>query len=159
MAKGAKNVVLAVTGLAERIADEQDCFLWDVEYVKEGAMRVLRITIDKEEGVTIDDCEKFHRAIDPALDELDPIEESYRLEVSSPGLERELRTDAHIAACEGWVVEVRLYAPDESGSKSYIGELVGVSDEDGRLYVKLPGGEQKSFDRTTVAKLCTHYDF
>ena len=158
-AKVAKNVVAAVTEMARRIADEQNCILWDVEYVKEGAERVLRFTIDKEEGVNIDDCERFHRAVDPALDELDPIDEPYRLEVSSPGLERELRTDAHIAACRGWDVEVRLYAPDADGNKSYLGTLTGLSPEDGRLHVCLADGSDKSFDRAAVAKLTTRCEF
>ena len=148
-----------VWAFAEPVVQAHGCSLWDVEYVKEGAERVLRFTIDKEEGVNIDDCERFHRAVDPALDELDPIDEPYRLEVSSPGLERELRTDAHIAACRGWDVEVRLYAPDADGNKSYLGTLTGLSPEDGRLHVCLADGSDKSFDRTAVAKLTTRCEF
>ena len=111
MARNGKSIVETVWELAEPIAESLGCWLWDVEYVKEGARRVLRITIDSEEGITIEDCEKLHRAIDPVLDEADPIEEAYYLEVSSPGVERDLRTPAHVEACEGWNVEVKLYAP------------------------------------------------
>ena len=103
-----KGVASTVKALAETIGDELGYFIWDVEYVKEGARRILRITIDNEEGITIEDCEKFHRAIDPVLDEADPIVEAYYLEVSSPGIERELKNEMHIAACEGWQVEVKL---------------------------------------------------
>ena len=119
----AKNPSVAerVAELAEPLVEEFGYFLWDVEFVKEGGRRVLRITIDSEEGITIDDCEKVHRAIDPVLDEADPIEEAYYLEVSSPGIERELRTDMHIEACEGWDAEVRLYAPID-GAKSFRGK-------------------------------------
>ena len=100
------GVVATVKRLAEPIAEGLGYELWDVEYVKEGADYYLRITIDSSEGITIEDCEKMHRAIDPVLDEADPIESAYYLEVSSPGSERELRTDAHILACIGEDVEV-----------------------------------------------------
>jgi ribosome maturation factor RimP len=107
--------------LAEPVAESLGYFIWDVEYVKEGARQILRITIDTEadEGITIEDCEKMHRAIDPVLDEADPIESAYYLEVSSPGIERELKYDFHFLACEDWDVEVKLYAPDEKGRKKF----------------------------------------
>ena len=84
MAKNTKGIADKVRELAEPLADELGIWVWDVEFVKEGARRVLRITVDSEEGITIDDCEKLHRAIDPVLDEADLIEEQYYLEVSSP---------------------------------------------------------------------------
>ena len=120
MKKSNGGIVGAVKKIAEPLAEELGYFLWDVEYVKEGAEMYLRITIDNEEGITIEDCEKMHRAIDPLLDEADPIEDAYHLEISSPGIERDLKTDMQINACEGWDVEVRLYAPID-GAKSYIG--------------------------------------
>ena len=115
------NVAAVVRQLAEPLAERLGYDLWDVEFVKEGADYCLRITIDSPQGITIDDCERMHLAIDPVLDEADPIEGSYRLEVSSPGVERGLKTPRHMAACEGWTVEVRLYAPAD-GSKCHIGE-------------------------------------
>ena len=139
MAKGAKNIAGAVTELlTPTIVDEMGYILWDVEYVKEGSEYYLRITIDSEEGIYIEDCERVHRAIDPILDEADPIENSYRLEVSSPGIERELRTEEHILACEGWEVEARLYAQIE-GAKVHRGIIVGY--EDGILTLETPTGE------------------
>ena len=132
--------------------------LWDVTYSKVGADYHLEITIDSERGINIEDCEKVHRAIDPILDELDPIETFYYLDVSSPGIERELKNDAHIAACTGWDVEVRLYAPLD-GAKSYTGTLVGL-DGDGNIAVACaPGGEVRTFARASVAALRTTYDF
>ena len=98
----------------------------------------------------------MHRAIDPLLDEADPIEEAYHLEVSSPGIERELKNDMQINACEGWSVEVRLYAPID-GAKSYLGDLKGL-DEDGNVVIETEQGERK-FARAAVASLKTHYDF
>ena len=93
-----KNVVTTVRELVAPVADSMGYTLWDVEFVREGARRVLRITLDKPEGINIDDCEAFHRTIDPMLDEADPIDQSYYLEVSSPGIERELKYDFHFDA-------------------------------------------------------------
>lgn len=154
----AKNTSVAeiVRELAEPVAESIGCWLWDVEYVKEGARRVLRITIDSEEGVNIDDCERMHRAMDPILDEADPIEEQYYLEVSSPGIERELRTEEHVMACEGWDVEVRLYAP-KNGTKLFRGVLL-ESDENGLIRVESEG-EVLSFRRAEIAKLRTYFEF
>ena len=156
MKKSNGGIVGAVKRIAEPLAEELGYFLWDVEYVKEGAEMYLRITIDSEEGITIEDCEKMHRAIDPLLDEADPIEDAYHLEVSSPGIERDLKTDMQINACEGWDVEVRLYAPID-GAKSYIGVLQEL-DEEGNIVIETENGVRK-FARTAVASLKTHYNF
>lgn len=154
----AKNTSVAeiVRALAEPVAEEIGCWVWDVEFVKEGARRILRITIDSEEGITIDDCEKMHRAIDPILDEADPIEEQYYLEVSSPGVEKELRTEEHIMACEGWDVEVRLYAP-LNGSKTFRGVLLTLGDA-GEIRIDANGTEM-IFPRASVAKIRTYFEF
>ena len=91
MAKKEKgNTVAAVWQIAQPIAESLGLELWDVRFVKEGADWFLRIFIDKEDGVSIDDCEAMSRAIDKPLDDADPISQSYCLEVSSPGVEREL---------------------------------------------------------------------
>lgn len=137
------------------VANEFGYLLWDVEYVKEGTKMILRVTIDKEDGIGIEDCEKMHRAIDPILDQADPIEGAYYLEVSSPGVERDLRTQEHILACLGNRVEVRLYAPID-GSKSLSGILAAYEDgeislETGKGLLKLP--------RTAVSKMKTVFDF
>ena len=153
---GNKNVASTVREIISPVADELGYYLWDVEFVKEGADKHLRITIDNEEGITIEDCEKFHRAIDAPLDEADPIAEAYILEVSSPGIERELKYPEHIEACEGWDVEVKLYAPKD-GTKAFRGVLMGY-DEDGSIAVEI-GGEKISFKPDEVAKIATYYDF
>ena len=154
----AKNTSIAETvrALAEPVAEGLGCWLWDVEYVKEGARRILRITIDSEEGVDINHCEQMHRAMDPILDEVDPIEEAYYLEVSSPGIERELKTEEHIMACEGWDVEVRLYAP-LNGSKMFRGVLL-ESGENGEIRIDAAGTVME-FQKNTVAKLQTYFEF
>ena len=153
--KGA-SVAEVVTALAQPLADELGYVLWDVEYVREGADYYLRITIDSEAGITIDDCERFSRAIDPVLDEADPITDSYHLEVSSPGIERELKTPEHIAACLGETVEARLFAP-LNGTRVHRGTLLGL-DESGAVVIAV--GEQKlAIPRASVSRLTTVYEF
>lgn len=102
--------------------------IWDITYSKIGADYHLEITIDNDTGIFIEDCEKVHRAIDPILDECDPIENFYYLEVSSPGIERELRTDAHIMASIGKRVLCKLFT-QINGQKSYEGEIVSYENE------------------------------
>ena len=153
--KGA-SVADTVTALAQPLADELGYELWDVEYVREGADYYLRITIDSEAGITIDDCERFSRAIDPILDEEDPVPDSYHLEVSSPGIERELKTPAHIAACTGETVEARLFAPLE-GSRVHRGTLLGL-DESGAVVIDT-GARQLAIPRASVSRLTTVYEF
>ncbi len=156
--KDTKNVASVVRGIISPLADEMGYYLWDVEFVKEGADKYLRITIDNEDGITIDDCERFHRGIDPLLDESDPISEAYILEVSSPGIERELKCDEHINACLGWDVEVRLYAPHkDSGAKQFRGILSGL-DGEGRVLVMV-GENEMAFEKSAIAKLSTVFDF
>ena len=156
MAKLTGGVAQRVWEIAEPLADEIGIWIWDVEFVKEGARRVLRITVDSEEGIGIEDCEKLHRAIDPLLDEADLIEEQYYLEVSSPGIERELKNDIHIEACEGWDVEVKLYAPVD-GLKVFRGVLL-ASDENRNIRIDA-NGKELCFERSSVAKISTYFEF
>ena len=150
----AETVAALLTPTVERLGYA----LWDVEYAKEGADWHLTVTIDHPDGITIDDCERVHRAIDPVLDEADPIEEAYYLEVSSPGLERELRTDEHIRACEGWEVEVRLFAPID-GSKVFVGFLGALDEEKDGIVLEISEGKEIRFPRSAVAKITTVFHF
>lgn len=111
------NTVAAVTAIAEPIAEQLGLRLWDVRFVKEGANWYLRIFIDKDGGVGIDDCVEMSHALDKPLDEADPIEQSYCLEVSSPGIDRELTRPAHFDAYIGAPVVVRLIRPLETGER------------------------------------------
>lgn len=97
--------------------------LYDVEYAKEGKNYFLRIFIDKENGIDLNDCEKVNDSISELLDEADYIKEQYFLEVSSPGIERTLRKDKHFAQNIGNETEVKLFKKDENGNKEYIGTL------------------------------------
>ena len=118
-----KNTAAVVWDIAKPIADSLGLILWDVKFLKEGTKWYLRITIDKEGGVTIDDCVNMHHAIDGPLDEADPIEQSYNLQVQTPGLERELTRDFHFEAYMGKRVWVRLIKAYE-GVRDFKGELI-----------------------------------
>ena len=131
-----KSIRETVREAIEPTVTELGYVIWDVTYTKIGADYHLEITIDSDEGIGIDDCEKVHRAIDPILDECDPIEDFYYLEVSSPGIERELRTPEHFAAMIGERVEVKLFAPKD-GAKSFVGELSGYEDYKKRVKYRL----------------------
>ena len=127
--------------------------IWDVSYQKIGADYHLEITIDSDDGIGIEDCEKVHRAIDPILDECDPIESFYYLEVSSPGIERELKCDEHITLSIGEVVEAKLFTAKD-GKKSVTGEL--ISFEDGCVTIA-EGDSHVSLKKSEIAKLTTVY--
>jgi ribosome maturation factor RimP len=137
-----RSVSETVRAAIEPTVSELGYSIWDITFGKVGADYHLEITIDKADGIDINDCEKVHRAIDPIRDEVDPIEGFYYLDVSSPGLERELRTPEHIAACIGMSVEAKLFAAYE-GRKSVLGTLISgdgesvtIKDEAGEI--KLP---------------------
>jgi ribosome maturation factor RimP len=151
-----KNIAGRVAELIAPAAKEAGLVLWDVEFVREGARQVLRVTIDSPDGIGIDDCERFHRMIDPLLDSADPIESSYYLEISSPGIERELKTEAHFEACTGCEVEIKLYVPDKTGKKTHRGKLAGLVD--GRILLDTPTGRLE-VDRVAAARVRTVFDF
>ena len=127
--------------------------IWDITYSKIGADYHLEITIDSDEGIGIEDCERVHRAIDPILDECDPIEGFYYLEVSSPGVERELKTEEHILLSVGERVEAKFFTARD-GRKSVVGTLRGI--EGGEIKIELPEGEI-SVPKSEIAKLVTLY--
>ena len=125
--------------------------IWDITYSKVGADYHLEITIDSPNGINIEDCENVHRAIDPILDEVDPIEGFYYLDVSSPGIERELRTDEHITLSIGQRVEAKLFA-QKDGRKSVVGTL--TSYEDGVVTVT-EGEAPIALQKSEIARLTT----
>ena len=138
-----------VAQLAQPLAEAAGCSLWDVEYVKEAGTWYLRIYIDKETGVSIDDCEAVSRALDPVLDEADPIPTSYIFEVSSAGVERELKRPRDFEKFLGSQVEVRHYQPVE-GAKAHTGTLRGYAD--GAVTIEINGVE-KTYQKAQVAQV------
>lgn len=149
------KVTDVVAQLARPIAEEQGCTLWDVEYVREAGVWYLRLYIDKEGGVSINDCEAVSRPVSDALDELDPIEGSYTFEVSSAGADRALKRPEHFAACLGSEVEVRLYRP-QNGKKDWVGVLEGYTEEG--LTIAAPTARM-TFEKKDVAQVRLYVRF
>ena len=127
-----------VAALALPVVEEAGCTLWDVEYVKEAGAWFLRVYIDKEGGVSIDDCEAVSRPLSDLLDEADPIEGSYTFEVSSAGADRALKKPEHFEKFRGEEVEVKLYRPRE-GRKEFVGRLQNY--QDGAVTLEINGDE------------------
>lgn len=131
------STVAKVWEIAEPIANELGMEIWDIRFEKEGADWFLRIFIDKDGGVSIDDCVDMSHAIDKPLDDADPIEQSYCLEVCSPGLERDLKRDEHFEKCMGEPVMVKLIRP-LNGVREYKGIL--SSYENGTFELRMEDG-------------------
>ena len=139
----------AVAPLVEPITAQNNLMLWDIRFLKEGATWILRVVIDREEEpVSINDCVAVSRKLSPVLDEADPIPQSYCLEVTSPGADRELTREEHYAYYEGYPVTLRLYRPDDNGQKELVGLLIGW--EDG-FTIETEEGETLTLDKKAVA--------
>ena len=141
--------------LAGPIAAGNGCTLWDVEYVKEAGAWYLRVYIDKAGGVSIDDCEAVARPLSDALDEADPIEGSYTLEVSSAGADRALKKPEHFRQFLGEQVDVKLYRPRD-GRKEFTGALKRYDDGDVTLDVN---GAEEQFTKKEIALVRLHIEF
>ena len=144
-----------VTQFAQPIVEAAGCRLWDVEYVREGSERFLRLYIDKDGGVDIDDCERVHRAVDPILDEQDPISESYHFEVCSAGLERALKRPSDFQQFMDSPILIKLYRP-RNGLKEIPAILRGY--EDGRITAEA-GKETLTFEKSEVALVRLRVEF
>ena len=149
------KVTELVASFAEPIVEEHGCSLWDVEYVREGSERFLRLYIEKEGGVDIADCEAISRAVDPILDEKDPIAESYHFEVCSAGLERALKRPSDFERFLGSNITVKLYRP-RNGLKEIPCFLTGY--EDGKITVTA-GKETITFEKSEVALVRLRVEF
>ena len=132
---------------AEPVVQEKGCSLWDVEYVREAGEWFLRLYIDKEGGISIEDCEAVSRPMSDLLDEADPIEGSYVFEVSSAGADRVLKTPEHFEQFMDTEVEVKLYRPRE-GRKEFVGLL--KSYEDGNVSIDV-NGQNADFTKQEIA--------
>ena len=143
------RIAQKVYDLALPVAQEQGLDIWDVEYLKEAGQWFLRVYIDKEEGVGIADCEAFSRALDPILDEADPIEGSYVFEVSSAGAERELKRPSDFERFLGSNVEVKLYKGLD-GRKLFTGSLKAY--DEGAVTIEA-AGKELSFAKEQVAQV------
>ncbi len=125
---GKRNIAATVKALIAPVVEQMVFLLWDVSYMKEGASWNLVVTIDSPDGITITDCEHVTHAINPILDKADPIPDSYYLEVSSPGLERVLKSDEQFAAMVGSNVEVSLFVPaGEDMPPAIVGQKIFIA--------------------------------
>jgi len=143
-----------VYDLALPVVENAGLSLWDVEYVLEAGQRYLRLYLDSEDGVDLDDCERVSRAMDPILDEADPVPDSYIFEVGSAGCERQLKRPSDFEQFIGSRVEVKLYSAVD-GSKQWIGTLVSYEDGD----VTVDAGGEHRFTKKQIASVRLHVDF
>ena len=149
------KVTELVEKLAKPVVEENGCSLWDVEYVREGSEYFLRLSLDKETGVDINDCERISRAMDPILDEKDPIPTSYHFEVCSAGLERALKRPSDFERFMGSAITVKLYRP-RNGLKDI--PCVLTAYEDGKITVTA-GKETITFEKSEVALVRLRVEF
>ena len=129
--------------------------LYDVEYVKEGKNYFLRIYIDKESGIDLNDCEKVSNEINEILDKADYIKEQYYLEVSSPGIERKLRKDKHLEQNISKNVEIKLFKKDNNGKKEYTGKLKAFNQEE----IIIETDKEIAIERKNIAQIKTIYEW
>ena len=129
--------------------------LYDVEYVREGPEYYLRIYIDKESGIDLNDCEKVSNEINEILDKADYIKEQYYLEVSSPGIERKLRKDKHLEQNISKNVEIKLFKKDNNGKKEYTGKLKAFNQEE----IIIETDKEIAIERKNIAQIKTIYEW
>lgn len=129
--------------------------LYDVEYVKEEPEYYLRIYIDKESGIDLNDCEKVSNEINEILDKADYIKEQYYLEVSSPGIERKLRKDKHLEQNISKNVEIKLFKKDNNGKKEYTGKLKAFNQEE----ILIETDKEIAIERKNIAQIKTIYEW
>jgi len=144
------DIEALVTEITQPILDKLDFELVDVEYVKEGPYMYLRIYIDKPDGITIDDCQKVSESVGNILDEKDPIEDNYFLEVSSPGLDRPLKKDKDLAQNIGNDVEVSLYKAI-NGRKKLPGKLIDFNSDS--ISIEDDSLEKIHIERSLISKI------
>ena len=141
-------MVAKITQLLTPVVEAQGVSLYDLEFLKEGGDKILRLYIDKDEGVDLDDCERVSRAAEAELDAHDPIPAAYYLEVSSPGVERKLSRPEHFARYIGHKIAVKLYGPVD-GQRKFTGAL--TSYEDGNLSLAEENGQVRKFEQAQVS--------
>lgn len=132
------------------VLEENGLELWDMEYVREGSDMILRAYIDKPEGVGINDCETVSRAFSDLLDKEDFIPDAYILEVSSPGIDRILKKDWHLARYTGEDVDVHTFKP-VNGERSFVGTLTAFDEN--TLKITADDGDEIKFDRKNIARI------
>ena len=157
-----KGVPAKVLPIVEPVVTAEGYYLWDIEFYKEGSEQILCITLDSDDGINIEDCEKVSRAIDAPLDEADPISCEYYLQVSSPGIERELKRYEHFEAFVGETVRASLYSQKKEGlfeGMKVIRATLAAISEDGTSLTLEIDGKSESIPLEQIANVKTVYDF
>lgn len=152
-----KRVVDMVEDILLLFLKGKDLELVEVEFVKEGQHRYLRVYLDKEEGLGLDDCQQVSEYLSQKLDEVDPVEENYFLEVSSPGIERPLKKDADFQKYKGRLVEARLYHT-LNGEKIIKGKLLGLQNNKIMIDREEKGNLEIPRDKVALIKLSINFD-
>lgn len=152
-----ENTVGVAARLVSPLIEERGLELWDVRFEKEGSQWYLRYFIDKDGGVNIGDCEFISRAVEKLLDEADPIEQSYTLEVSSPGIERELVKDWHYERYIGSDVNVRLIRAVDGGGRDFTGRLLSKTGDE--IKILLGGDIEMVFSKAEAASVRLAADY
>lgn len=150
-----KNIESLVFEIAEPIANGLKYELVEVEYKREGSNWFLRLFIDKDGGVSIDDCQRMSEKVGKKLDSLDPIDHNYYLEVSSMGLDRPLKKDRDFERHKDEEVELKLYRAMD-GKKTFVGRLIGLID--GSVHIEVDG-EEMIFAQKDIAIVRLYIDF
>lgn len=154
--KSKKQTAQTVKSLVEPQIKNLGYELWDVEYYNDGVEWLLEITIDKPGGISLDDCERVTHAISPHIDAADPIENSYSLAVSSPGLNRELKNEFHLSKYINREVTVKLFAKNEiTGNKTFRGTLKNFSPENLSFEI-IPENTPAVLKKNEIARICAY---
>lgn len=149
------NIEQKIESLIKNKVEDLGYDLYDVEYAKEGKNYFLRIFIDNNKGIDLNDCERVNNEIVGILDEADYIKQQYFLEVSSTGIERILRKDKHLEKAKGLEVEVKLFKKDEFGKKEYKGYLKEFDKEN----LIIENNEDIKIERKNIAQIKTIYNW
>ena len=142
------NMQAKISKLLAPIIEAQGVTLYDLEFLKEGGDKILRLYIDKEDGIDLDDCERVSRAAEAELDTHDPIPDAYYLEVSSPGIERKLSKPEHFVRYTGHKISIKLYGPVD-GRRKFTGLLSAY--EDGNLTLTEEDGKTHQLQQAQIS--------
>ena len=149
------NISSIVYSIAKPLADKLSLEIWDIKFLKEGSNWYLRVFIDNDSGITLEDCENMSHALDEPLDRLDPIPQAYFLEVCSPGIERELTTEEHFKKFVNSDIKIKLIRPNENNNKELEGKLISFDKE--VITIETPENGNMTIDKKNISHVNLKY--
>lgn len=152
-----RDIIRRTEEILNEILVDEDIFLVEVDYTKENNIYYLKVYLDTEDGITIDQCSDVSRVLSNKLDELDYIEDSYFLEVSSPGLDRPFKTYEDFKRNINELIEVNLYAK-KNGEKLYTGKLINIEDDSITIKIENKENKEIKFKIDEIAKANKHIE-